>query len=164
MSWKTILYIMLRLAVIIVIALVYGSIRWRSATKEMHAKLEETRLSIKTTRYDSKELNGLPAPVQRYFRAVLRDGQPMVLAVNVEHVGTFNMNETDEQWKPFTSTQRVITHQPGFDWEARIQMAPLLAVNVHNAYIAGEGILHASLFGLVSLVCLRGTPEVAQGE
>ena len=88
----------------------------------------------------------------------------MVLAVNVEHVGTFNMNETDEQWKPFTSTQRVITHQPGFDWEARIQMAPLLAVNVHNAYIAGEGILHASLFGLVSLVCLRGTPEVAQGE
>ena len=72
MSWKTILYIMLRLAVIIVIALVYGSIRWRSATKEMHAKLEEARLSIKTTRYDSKELNGLPAPVQRYFRAVLR--------------------------------------------------------------------------------------------
>jgi hypothetical protein len=32
------------------------------------------------------------------------------------------------------------------------------------AYIAGEGILHATLFGLVSLVNLRGTPEIAQGE
>ena len=137
MSWKTILYIMLRLAVIIVIALVYGSIRWRSATKEMHAKLEEARLPIKTTRYDAKELNGLPTPVQRYFRSVLKDGQPTVLVVDMEQSGTFNMSETGEQWKPFTATQRVITNRPGFDWEARIQMAPALSVNVHDAYITG---------------------------
>lgn len=40
-----------------------------------------------------------------------------------------------------------------------------LMVRVQNAYIAGEGILHALLFGLVvSLVNLRGAPEVAQGE
>ncbi|MEW6572491.1 MAG: DUF6544 family protein [Bacillota bacterium] len=44
----------------------------------------------------------------------------MVPAVTVEHVGTFNMSETGEQWKPFTSTQRVITQRPGFDWEARV--------------------------------------------
>ena len=88
----------------------------------------------------------------------------MVLAVNVEHTGTFNMSETGEQWRPFTSTQRVITRRPGFDWEARVAMMPGLSVRVHDAYIAGEGILRASLFGLVSLVNLRGTPEVAQGE
>jgi len=35
---------------------------------------------------------------------------------------------------------------------------------VHDAYIAGEGVLHATLFGLVSLANLRGTPEIAQGE
>jgi len=88
----------------------------------------------------------------------------MVLAVSVEHTGTFNMSETGEQWRSFTSTQRVITRRPGFDWEARVAMMPGLTVRVHDAYIAGEGILHASLFGLVSLVNLRGTPEVAQGE
>jgi len=88
----------------------------------------------------------------------------MVLAVNVEHTGTFNMSETGEKWRPFTSTQRVITRRPGFDWEARVAMMPGLTVRVHDAYIAGEGILHASLFGLVSLVSLRGTPEAAQGE
>jgi hypothetical protein len=88
----------------------------------------------------------------------------MVAAVSVEHVGTFNMSETDDNWKPFTSTQRVITHRPGFDWEGRIEMMPGLTVRVHDAYIAGEGILYATLFGLWSLAHLRGTPEVAQGE
>jgi len=156
--------IILGVMVIIAGALVYGSYSWQSATKEMHAKLEAARFPIGAKTYSPNELIGLPAPVQRYFRAVLKDGQYMALAVSVEHTGTFNMGETVEQWKPFISTQRVITQRPGFDWEARITMMPGLTVRVHDAYIAGEGILHASLFGLVSLVNLVGTPEVAQGE
>lgn len=156
--------IILGVMVIIAGALVYGSYSWQSATKEMHAKLEAARFPIGAKTYSPNELIGLPAPVQRYFRAVLKDGQYMALAVSVEHTGTFNMGETSEQWKPFISTQRVITQRPGFDWEARITMMPGLTVRVHDAYIAGEGILHASLFGLVSLVNLVGTPEVAQGE
>ena len=43
-------------------------------------------------------------------------------------------------------------------------MLPGLPARVHDAYIAGEGILHASLFGLVSVANLRGTPEMAHGE
>jgi hypothetical protein len=43
-------------------------------------------------------------------------------------------------------------------------MMPGLPVRVHDAYIAGEGILHAAVLGLVSMVNLRGTGEVAQGE
>ncbi|TRZ85132.1 hypothetical protein D4R89_12780 [bacterium] len=164
MWWKMILFVIIALTAIIAVALVYGSIRWQSATKEMHTRIDASRLLIGPKRYSSNELNGLPALVQRYFRAVLKDGQPMVSAVSVEHTGTFNMNETGEQWKPFTSTQRVITQRPGFDWEGRIEMMPGLTVRVHDAYIAGEGILHATLFGLVSLVDIRGTPEVAQGE
>lgn len=164
MWWKIVLLVIVGLAVIIIVALVYGSIRWQAGTKEMHNNLDAARLLIAPKTYDSKEIDGLPAPVQSYFRAVLKDGQPMIAAVSVEHTGTFNMSETGEQWKPFTSTQRVITHRPGFDWEARIQIAPGLAVKVHDAYIEGEGILHASLFGLVSLANMRGTPEAAQGE
>jgi hypothetical protein len=67
-------------------------------------------------------------------------------------------------WKPFRSTQRVITQRPGFDWEARVAVMPGPPTMVHDAYIAGEGILHTSLFGLVSMVELRGTPEAAHGE
>ena len=35
---------------------------------------------------------------------------------------------------------------------------------MHDAYVAGEGILQASLFGLVTVAALRGTPAAAQGE
>ena len=159
-----ILFVILGLAVLITVALVYGSSRWRSATNEMHAKLEAARLPIGVKTFDPNELLGLPAPVQKYFRTVLKAGQPMVAAVSVEHAGTFNMSETGEQWKPFTSTQRVIIQRPGFVWEARIAMMPGVAARVHDAYISGEGLLHASLFGLVSIVNLRGTQEIAQGE
>jgi hypothetical protein len=37
-------------------------------------------------------------------------------------------------------------------------------VRVHDAYIAGEGILHVAVLGLVSMVKLRGKREIAQGE
>jgi hypothetical protein len=158
------LFVVLGLTVIVAIALVYGSYRWQAATGELHTKLEAARLSISPTTYDSRDLHGLPAPVHRYFRTVLEDGQPLVSAVSVEHTGTFNMSETGEHWQPFTSTQRVTTKRPGFVWDGRIALMPGMAVRVHDAYVAGEGLLHATLFGLVSLVNLRGTLEVAQGE
>lgn len=164
MWWKIILFVILGLTVIIVIAIAYGSRRWQSATKRMHAKLEEARLPIELTKYDSNELNGLPEPVQRYFRAVLTHGQPVILAVTVEHTGTFNMSETGQQWKPFTSIQQVITKRQGFVWDGKIKIMSGLTVYVHDAYMAGEGILRASLFGLVLLVNLRGTPEMARDE
>jgi hypothetical protein len=162
---KILLWIIVGLAVVAASAWIYGSHRWQSATDAMHTTLEAARAPVAPKTYSANELIGLPAPVQRYFRAALTDGQPMISGVSIAHTGTFNMNVTgDDQWRPFSSTQRVITQRPGFDWEARIAMLPGLPVRVHDAYIAGEGILHASLFGLVSVANLRGTPDMAQGE
>jgi hypothetical protein len=162
--WKMILLLMLGLTAIVAIALVYGWVHWQSATREMHAKLEAARCPIGVKTFSPNELITLPAPVQRYFRTVLKEGQPIISAVRVEHSGTFNLSETGEQWRPFISTQRVITQRPGFDWDGRIGMAPGLNVFVHDAYVAGEGILHAKLLGLIPLADIRGTPEAAQGE
>ena len=53
---------------------------------------------------------------------------------------------------------------PGFDWDGRIAMVPGLNVFVHDAYVAGKGILNAKLLGLVTLADTRDTPEAAQGE
>jgi hypothetical protein len=130
----------------------------------MRAGLDAQRIPAGAKVFHADDLIGLPAPVERYFRKALTDGQPIVSAVSVTHAGMFNMSETGEQWKPFSSTQKIIIRRPGFDWEGRIRMMPGLTVRVHDAYIAGEGILHASLFGLVSLAHLRGVPEIAQGE
>ncbi len=158
------LLIILGLILVVATVMLYGEFRWKAGTRELRDRLEAARLPIKPKFFDEVELNGVPAPVQRYFRAVLKDGQPIVATVSVEHTGTFNMGEAAGQWKPFTSTQRVVTRRPGFDWDGRVAMMPGLPVRVHDAYVAGEGILHAAVLGLVSMVNLRGTGEVAQGE
>jgi hypothetical protein len=115
-------------------------------------------------RYDSRELEGLPTPVQRYFREVLKEGQPLIAAATVELSGTFNMSASGEQWKPFTSRQMVVTRRPGFLWDARVFMLPGLMVRVVDSYVAGRGLLHAAILGLFTVADDSGGGEIARGE
>lgn len=142
----------------------YGAWRWAGGTRTLISRLEAARVAPASTRYDERELESLPPPVQRYFRAVLADGQAIIAAVSLNHTGTFNMGETNDQWKPFTSRQRVVTRRPGFVWDARVEMMPGLPVRVHDAYVAGVGILHPAILGLFTLIDLHGTGDVAHGE
>ncbi len=147
----------------------YGSVRWAETTRALTQELEAARVSTKAvpsrpTHYDSQELDGLPAPVQRYFRAVLQEGQPIITAATIELAGTFNMSATGEQWKSFTSRQRVATRRPGFLWDAQISMLPGLNVRVVDSYIAGTGLLHAAFLGLVTVANVSGGGEIARGE
>jgi hypothetical protein len=75
-----------------------------------------------------------------------------------------NMSDAGEQWKPFTSDQRVITQRPGFDWHATVSMLPGVPVRVHDAYVAGDGILHAAVLGLFTVADFSGTRAMAEGE
>lgn len=165
MSHKLILFVVLGAAATASLALAYGALRWRSMTHSLRSRLEAARVRATAAKvYHSDELAGLPAPVQRYFRRVLQDGQPIVTGARIEQAGTFNLSETDQRWRPFTATQQVVTRRPGFDWDARISLLPGLIVRVHDAYVAGDGSLHASLFGLVPVAKLHGTHELAEGE
>lgn len=152
------------LFVVLAGVIAYGVSRWKTGTNELRARLEAARIPIRPMTYDPREIEDLPSPVRRYFRAVLKEGQPVISAVRLTHEGQFNMGETKAKWTRFTSSQAVVTRRPGFDWNGRIAMAPGLNVFVHDAYVAGEGILQAKLLGLVTLADIRGTPEAAQGE
>jgi hypothetical protein len=118
------------------------------------------------------ELEGLPLPVQRYFRAVLRDGQPSIRAATITMAGTINMSATGEQWKPFTSTQRAVNSvssshprlRPGFLWNAEVAMFPGVPARVEDSYIAGQGQVIAKLFGLFTVARASGGGEMARGE
>lgn len=165
MVWSIrIAVIVLALLVLLASALAYGAYRWNRGTQALRAALASARMPMWPTAYDPRELEGLPPPVQRYFRAALTPGQPMVAQARVEHAGSFNLSEDAEQWRGFTSTQLVVVRRPGFDWDARIALLPGASVLVHDAYVDGEGILQASLSGLLTLASLRGTPQLAEGE
>jgi hypothetical protein len=116
------------------------------------------------TRFHHAELADLPAPVRRYFELVLKDEQPIIAAARFAHRGTFNMGENQPKWADFTSQQYVVTRRPGFDWSGRIAAGPGLHVRVHDAYVAGAGLLVAKLMGVITLAALPSTPDLAQGE
>jgi hypothetical protein len=141
----------------------YGASLWAAQTRELVTRLTASRTEVAAV-YDYRELGSLPAPVQRFFKSALKDGQPIIAAAKVTHTGTFNMGEASDLWKPFTSEQNVVTKSPGFVWDGRIALAPGLAVNVHDAFISGEGILHPAILGFYSLADMRGTGEMARGE
>lgn len=164
MAMLVILVILLAALALTAAVTALGAYRWAEKTRRLRVRLEGARLPRRTRNVDFRELEGLPAPVQSYFRAALRDGQPMVAGVRVRHQGTFNLGDTTDRWRPFTSEQRVITCPPGFDWDARVRILPGLTVRVHDAYVAGEGILHAAILGLFTVADLRGSREIAAGE
>jgi hypothetical protein len=162
--------------VVVVIAVglrVLGANRWAELIRMHTSQLESGRVDARSpaqgrlasaARFDTRELEGLPAPVQRYFRAVLTDGQPIIAAATLEMAGTINMSATAEQWKPFTSQQRVVTRRPGFLWDAQVHMFPGVPARVLDSYVAGQGRLIAKLLGLFTVAEAHGGGELARGE
>lgn len=148
----------------VALALVYGRLHWKSATKKLRRRIEADRGQGESTLFSESELTDLPPPVQRYFRAALSAGQRMVTSLEIEQTGTFNLDEVPGNWRAFTAIQHVVTRRPGFIWDARIRMFPGVMLRVCDAYIAGEGVLRAAAFGLVSMANLRGAGELARGE
>ncbi|MEP6502562.1 MAG: DUF6544 family protein [Betaproteobacteria bacterium] len=140
-----------------------GAHRWAVAMGALASKLEAAPGTPRAP-FGFDELAGLPAPAQRYFRAVLKPGQTIVAAATIELAGTINMSATGEQWKPFTSRQRAVMRRPGFLWDARVSMLPAVPVRVVDAYIAGEGLLRAAVLGLFTVADVRGGGEIARGE
>ena len=162
-------FVVLLLAVLLV---VHAQARWQSGTKALCAAQKRARVPVRPQRVDFGELHGLPAPVERYFRTVLTEGQPLVSAVQIEQTGTFNTRvgtsrgdeHGEKSWKPFKAKQWVTTQRPSFIWDARIYMAPRIAAFVWDAYLAGEGLLVGKLLGLIKMMAESRTPELAKGE
>lgn len=162
LKWTGVTLALLALAGVVLVAL--GDARWDAATAALRARLEATRLAPGATHYASAELQGLPAPVQRYLRQALTEGQPIVAAADVMHTGSFNLSENGERWLPFSSRQRVLTRRPGFVWDGRMALLPGLTIRVHDAYIAGQGLLHPALWGLLRLADARRSDGLAHDE
>jgi len=167
-----VLLVLVSLVLVAALVVALGRARWARGTRVLRARLEAARAggpgapdtAAALRRFTAAALPGLPEPVAAFFRVALTEGQPFVAAARLAHTGTFNMGTTAPRWKPFTSDQRVTVEPPGFDWDARIVLAPGAPVRVHDAYVAGEGLLTAALLGLVPLADQRGGGELARGE
>lgn len=164
MRLQGVLLILLGLAIAVVAAIIQGRSSWQARTNALQAELLAAQADLAGQRFDTLALDALPPPVARMFRAVLTPGQPMVAAVSLRHEGSFDMGRERPNWRPFTSQQRVLTRRPGFVWDARIAMLPVLPVHVHDAYVSGRGVLRAKILGLITVMDAEPSPQLAQGE
>ncbi len=142
----------------------FGAWRWTSAVRALNARLDVGRTIATSGRYTEAELSGLPAPVQRFFRIALTEGQRIVTGATLVQSGLFNLGTTAAQWKPFTARQRFTTGRPGFVWDAKIMMFRGVPVRVVDAYVAGEGLLRPTILGLFGMGRVQGRGEIARGE
>jgi hypothetical protein len=110
------------------------------------------------------DLQELPEPVQRYLAHVLTEGQLYVRTVRLQQSGEFRIGDVTTGWKPLSARQHFTTDPPGFVWDARIEMVPLVPVRVVDMYKAGEGALRAKILSTVSVVDTEPSSEMNSGE
>jgi hypothetical protein len=135
---------------------------WDRTTARMVGRLAAGHLASGTSVYDRAAIEGLPAPVVRYFDAVLTPGQRLVQGARAEHAGEFRTS-MDARWSAFRSVQHFWAVPPGFVWDARVEMVPLLAVRVRDAYIGGRACMLGKVAAVIPVVDAQGTPELASG-
>lgn len=134
-------------------------LRWGAATRRWVVRLGDTGATETVT---LSGLDSLPVPVVRNLRVVLREGQPRYRAAELRQTGRFLVKAPDG-WRPFTATHRLTSVPAAFLWDASISMGPGLAMRVRDRFLDGQGSMHGALLGLVTLVRVEGTPEIAAG-
>ena len=144
-------------------AVVIGRSAWSRGTARTlaHLRQQDGDGAALPGTFSPAQIEDLPPPVRRYFAFVLRDGQPVIARARLRWSGGFQSRPA-AGWAPFTALQHFTTRPPGFVWEARIHMLPLLPVHVRDSYLGATGSMLGSIGGLVPVVDQRGTPELAQ--
>ncbi|MDQ2771286.1 MAG: hypothetical protein M3Y54_12390 [Bacteroidota bacterium] len=107
--------------------------------------------------FHEAQLAGLPAPVQRYFRHVLRDGQPYLRGLRLRHGGQFK-TDLKKDWIPIKGEQYITADPPGFIWQGTTRQFV-----ARDEYVAGHGRLQVRLLGAVPIAGGTG-PTYDQGE
>ena len=107
--------------------------------------------------YHQNQLEKLSEPIQRYFKHVLKEGQPYISYARIRHVGQFKTG-IDKNWINIKGEQYATTEKPGFIWKGTTSMFV-----ARDMYIADKGRLVVSLFSMFNILSAKGD-QYDQGE
>ena len=85
----------------------------------------------KTFQYS--QLTGLPKPVERYFKHVLKEGQPYVCAARLRHGGYFK-TAPDNDWIDIEGEEYFTTTRPGYIWNGTTSL-----FTARDKYLSDKG-------------------------
>jgi hypothetical protein len=136
---------------------------WRARTASLVARLREQAAAGPTTAFLAQNLARLPQPVARYLRIVLPPSPRSIRYARFAQQGEFRAQPTPDGWRPFTAVHHASATTPGFVWDARIRMAPGMAVRVRDGFLDDRGMMIASVWGLWPVTSVEGTADIAAG-
>jgi hypothetical protein len=143
--------------VLIVTVLIFGRINLSARFNKEVEELFSLSRNISAKAFSYSQLLSLPEPVQRYFKRVLKEGQPYISYARIKHDGQFKTG-LNKAWIKITGEQYATTKNPGFIWKGSTRM-----FTVRDMYINNKGRLIVSLFSLYNVVDARGE-QYNQGE
>jgi hypothetical protein len=143
------------------LALASGASVWRRSSRHLVARLFESASSQQGVGGEAALVPGdLPAPVERYFAFAMPSRTDRIHTARIRWTGEFQMRP-GAGWSAFDAEQVFTAFPPGFVWDARIRMMPLVPVRVRDSYMAGQGTMLGKVGGVVTVVNQGGSPEMA---
>ena len=107
--------------------------------------------------FSYSELEGLPEPVQRYFKHVLKDGQTCISSARLTHYGNFKPN-LDKGWVSINGEEYFTVFKPGFVWKGNTNL-----FTARDMFLGDKGRLVVSLLSLIKILDSNGE-SYNQGE
>lgn len=152
-----ILSILAILIFLLIAVFIVGRIHTSSQFRQEVNELFSQSKSISDKVYNHEQISGLPEPVQRYFKHVLKDGQPYISYVRLKHDGYFKQDK-NKDWIEIQGEQYFTAENPGFIWKGKTSL-----FSVRDMYVSGKGRIIVSLFGAIRIMKGEG-PQYDQGE
>ena len=151
--------ILLILGIVIVIIVLFvaisRSIFDKKITKEINLLARDGRKAQSET-FSFNDIEGLPEPVQRYFKYALKDGQEHIKFVRLKQVGEFRMKE-NQSWMPIKAEQYFTTEDPAFIWRVKFTMAPFIWIDGRDMYYQGKGNMLIKILSTITVADATGS-------
>ncbi|MCQ1535689.1 hypothetical protein FTO70_08350 [Methanosarcina sp. KYL-1] len=128
----------------------------RKIEEEIEA-LAEISASTPDRAFSCSQIEAYPEPVQRYFRHVMKAGQPYIKSAILTQTGLFRPKE-GQAWMPLSAEQYFTSGEPAFIWKARVKKGPVW-IDARDKYYSGKGNMLIKPFSAITAADAKG-PEM----
>lgn len=115
------------------------------------------------TKVNFSHLSGLPEPVQRYFKHVLTNGQPIIHKIDIAQAGALRTRTDSNKWLTFEAIQSVTPVDKNFTWNAKIKFFPGMFISVEDRLEDGRGSGKVKLLSVIPIASDKNHKPLSSG-
>ena len=126
--------------------------------KEVETLIQDSQQAAPHT-FTYADLEGLPAPVQRYFRYSLPEGQPTIAYAKVTIESEFK-SPAFSNFGVFNATEHLLGTRPGLIFDAVMYPFPVVWMDLRDKYYNGHAAMQINMFSGYNSMTETDIPEL----